>query len=311
MGIKETEGQGPRKMETNSFKDEKELALLQEIEETVIKRVDLGFSFEALEILDREDTAKSEIEELKGMLGPGIVTRLFGLGNSFYYGRLRAGKFTNFSEVVLRLGMEPSKIYILALSLFFQNPHQDFRILAARSFLISFLGKMLAMQMGLKEEESKKVELGGLFLKIGKVFMLLYEHQQKIKLEEGFVSRCYPYLTLRVVDFFKLPEFLKGLLSFSLFRLEETSFSLSSLVDLAHSTVDKSFKRYGKFMMQSPMPDNDGIVIGSLGSILLNQMEALGLGGYVEVNPFLSPKQQAFHFKKMQEQGETSLLNSK
>jgi hypothetical protein len=294
-------------MDTDSLKDEKDLALLQEIEEKVIRQVDLGFSFEALQILDREDAAKNQIEDLRGMLGPGIVTRLFGLGNSFYYGRLRAGKFTNFSEVVLRLGMEPSKIYILALSLFFQNPHQDFRVLAARSFLISSLGRMLAAQMGWKEEEIRKVELGGLFLKIGKVFMLLYEHKQKTKLEESFVSRCYPYLTLRVVDFFKLPEFLKELLSFSLFRLDETSFSLASIIDLAHSTIDKSFKRHGKFIIQSPMPDSDGIVIGSLGSILTSQMEALGLGSYVEVLPFLSPKQQAFRSKKMQDQHERSL----
>ncbi len=294
-------------MEPNPIQDEKELALLQEIEETVMKRVDLGFGFEALKILDREDASKSKIEELKGMLGPGIVTRLLGLGNSYYYGRLRAGKFTNFSEVVLRLGIEPSKVYILALSLFFQNSHQDFRVLAARSFLISFLGKMLAAQMRLNEEEIRKVELGGLFLKIGKFFMLLYEHKQKIKLEESFVSRCYPYLTERVVDFFKLPEFLKGLLSFTLFRLEESSFSLSSIIDLAHSTVDKSFERYGKFIIQSPMPDKDGIVVASLGSILTNQMDALGLGSYVEVLPFLSAKQQAFNFRKMQDRGEASL----
>ncbi len=308
MGLEGIEVQRGIKMEINTLQDEKDLALLQEIEEKVIRQVDLGFSFDALEILDHEDTAKSKIEELKGKLGPGIVTRLFGLGNSFYYGRLRAGNFTNFSEVILRLGMEPSKIYIHALSLFFQNPHHDFRVLAARSFLISSLGRMLAAQMGLKEEEIRKVELGGLFLKIGKVYMLLYEHKQKTKLEESFVSRCYPLLTLRVVDFFKLPEFLKELLSFSFFRLEETSFSLASIIDLAHSAVDKSFKRHGKFILQSPMPDDDGIVMGSLGSLLINQMEALGLGNFVEVLPFLSPRQQAFRSKKMQEEREKSPL---
>ncbi len=296
-------------MEPNLIQDKKELALLQEIEETVVKRVDLGFSFEALEILDREDASRSEIEELRGTLGPGIVTRLLGLGNSYYYGRLRAGKFTSFSEVLLRLGTEPSKVYILALSLFFQNPHPDFRVLAARSFLISFIGKMLAAQMRLNGEEIKKVELGGLFLKMGKFFMLLYAHQQKIKLEESFVSRCYPYLTERVVDHFKLPEFLKELLSFTLFRMEESSFSLSSLIDLAHSTVDKSFKRYGKFVIQSPMPDNDGIVIASLASILTDQMDALGLGSYVEVLPFLSQSQQAFNSRKIKRAGDDPLLN--
>jgi hypothetical protein len=48
----------------------------------------------------------------------------------------------------------------------------------------------------------------------------------------------------------------------------------------------------GELIVESPIPDNDGLVIGSLGSILMN-------------------RQQAFHFKKMREQGETFLLNSK
>jgi hypothetical protein len=260
--------------------------------------VDLGFNFEVLDIFDREDTTKNEIEELQGLLGSGIVTRLLGLGNSIYYGRLRAGKFTDFGEVVLRLGMEPSKIYILSLSLFFLNPHKDFTVLAARSFLISFLGKILAIQMGLKEEEIKKVELGGLLLNIGKVFMLLYEHKQKIELAESFISRYTPFLGLRVVDFFKLPEFLKELFSFSLFRLEESSFSLATIIDFVRLSVDKCFMNTGKFFLQSPMPDHDGIVVNSLGSILFNQMDAVGLGDYVEVVPFLSPKQQLFHLKE-------------
>jgi hypothetical protein len=287
-------------METIPIEDEKDLALLREIEEKSIKMVDLGYNFEALEIFDREETTKNEIEELQGVLGPGIVTRLLGLGNSIYYGRLRAGKFTDFGEVVLRLGMEPSKIYILSLSLFFQNPYKEFTVLAARSFLISFLGKMLAMQMGLKEEEIKKVELGGLFLYIGKVFMVLYEHKQKTKLQESFIARYYPFLGLRIVDFFKLPEFLKEVFSFSHFRFEESSFSLPTIIDLARLTIDHYFKRYGKLVLQSPMPDKDGILVSSLGSILLNHMDSVGLGEYVELIPFLSPKQQLFHLKQVQ-----------
>jgi hypothetical protein len=287
-------------METLPVEDEKDFALLGEIEEKVIKKVDLGYNFMALEILDQKETTKNKIEELQGILGPGIVTRLLGLGNSIYYGRIRAGKFTDFGEVVLRLGMEPSKVYILSLSLFFLNPHKDFTVLAARSFLISFLGKMLAMQMGLKEEEIKKVELAGLFLNIGKVFMLLYEHGQKTKLQESFISRYYPILGMRLVDFFKLPEFLKEVFSSSLFRFEESSFSLAAIIDLSRLTIDNYFNKYGKLVLQSPMPDNDGVLVSSLGSILLNHMNSVGLGEYVEVIPFLSPKQQIFHMKEMQ-----------
>ena len=203
---------------------QEDLEILKEIEEKIIKKVDIGFDPDVLQSLDQEDVPRSQIENLKNQLSDGVVTRLFGLGNSVHYGRLRAGKMTDFADVILRLGLGPSKIYILSLALFFLNSRREFTELAARSFIISFLGKMLAAKMGLKEEEVKKVEIGGIFLKVGKVFMLLYEQQMGKKLEETFISQYYPYLGMRAVEIFKLPEFLKEIISFSLLRFEERRF---------------------------------------------------------------------------------------
>ena len=277
-----------------------DLEILNEIEEKVIKKIDLGFDPHVLEILDEEEITRTQIEPLKDLLSKGVVTRLFGLGNSIYYGRMRAGKFTNFSEIILRLGLGPSKIYILSLALFFLKPGKEFTDLAARSFLISFLGKMLGREMGFGEEDLKKVEMGGLFLKIGKVFMLLYEHAEKKKLDDDFISRYYPFVGLRVVKLFRLPEFLNDVISFSLFRFEENSFSISSIIDLAHSAVDKSFKKFGKFVIQSPMPDGDGVLATSPGFILSNQLDAVGLGSFLEVIPDLSPQQRLHSLRKAQ-----------
>ncbi len=277
-----------------------DLEILNEIEEKVIKKIDLGFDPHVLEILDDEEITRMQIEPLKDLLSKGVVTRLFGLGNSIYYGRMRAGKFTNFSEIILRLGLGPSKIYILSLALFFLKPGKEFTDLAARSFLISFLGKMLGREMGLGEEDLKKVEMGGLFLKIGKVFMLLYEHAEKKKLDDDFISRYYPFVGLRVVELFRLPEFLNDVISFSLFRFGENSFSISSIIDLAHSAVDKSFKKFGKFVIQSPMPDGDGVLASSPGFILSNQLDAVGLGSFLEVIPDLSPQQRLHSLRKAQ-----------
>ena len=277
-----------------------DLEILNEIEEKVIKKIDLGFDPHVLEILDEEEITRTQIEPLKDLLSKGVVTRLFGLGNSIYYGRMRAGKFTNFSEIILRLGLGPSKIYILSLALFFLKPGKEFTDLAARSFLISFLGKMLGREMGFGEEDLKKVEMGGLFLKIGKVFMLLYEHAEKKKLDDDFISRYYPFVGLRVVELFRLPEFLNDVISFSLFRFGENSFSISSIIDLAHSAVDKSFKKFGKFVIQSPMPDGDGVLATSPGFILSNQLDAVGLGSFLEVIPDLSPQQRLHSLRKAQ-----------
>jgi len=292
------ENPGLRKMAEITIDCQEDLAILKEVEEKIIKEVDIGFDPDVLQTLDQEDVPRSQIENLKNQLSEGVVTRLFGLGNSVHYGRLRAGKMTDFADVVLRLGLGPSKIYILSLALFFLNSRREFTELAARSFIISFLGKMLATKMGLKDEEVKKVEIGGIFLKVGKVFMLLYEQQMGKKLEETFISKYYPYLGMRAVEIFKLPEFLSEIISFSLLRFEESSFSVSSIVDMAHSTVDKSFKKFGKFVIQSPMPDLDGILLSSPGSILAAQLEAMGLGSFLEIIPTLTPRQQIQALRK-------------
>lgn len=280
------------------IESQQDFELLKDIEEKIIRKVDLGFDPHVLQVLDREDVSRGQIEALKTQLSAGVVTRLFGLANSVHYGRLRAGKMTDFPDVILRLGLGPSKIYILSLALFFLNSRRDFTELAARSFIISFLGKMLAAKMGLREEEVKKVEIGGIFLKVGKVFMLLYEHQMDKKLEESFVSQYYPLLGMRAVEIFKLPEFLKEVISFSLMRFEEDAFSVSSIVDLAHSTADKSFKKFGKFVIQSPMPDAEGILLSSPGSILAAQLDAVGLGSFLEIIPTLTPRQKIQALRK-------------
>lgn len=271
---------------------EEDLQILTEIEEKVMNQVHLGFDPEVLEILDREETTKSQLESLRERLSKEIVVRLFSLGNSIYYGRLRAGKFSSFSEIILRLGMGPSKIYILALSIFFMNPGKEFTSLAARSFIISILGKILAKQMGLNEEDVKNAELGGLFLKVGKVLMMLYTRQRGEPLDAGFVSRYYPYLGLKIVEKFKLPDFLNTVLSCPVCSFREESFSVPGIVQLAHSLVDKSFKKFDKFVLQSPMPDADGWVTSTYGSIIASQLDAVGLGSFLEIVPCPSPRQK-------------------
>ena len=272
--------------------NEEDLQILTEIEEKVMNHINLGFDSQVLETLDREDVTRKEIEALQEVISKDIVIRLFSVGNSIYYGRLRAGKFSDFSEIILRLGMEPAKVYILSLSLFFMKHDEEFTSLGARSFIISMLGKMLAKQMGMKEEDVKRVELGGLFLKVGKVFMLLYERQIREALQREFVSKYYRYLGSRMVERFKLPDFLREVLSVPICSFTENSFSVRGVIQLAHAIVDKSFSKYGKFVMQSPMPDPEGLVTSTLGSIMAAQLDAVGLGSYLEIIPSLSRRQE-------------------
>ena len=111
---RKVENPGLRKMAEITIDCQEDLEILKEIEEKIIKKVDIGFDPDVLQSLDQEDVPRSQIENLKNQLSDGVVTRLFGLGNSVHYGRLRAGKMTDFADVILRLGLGPSKIYILS-----------------------------------------------------------------------------------------------------------------------------------------------------------------------------------------------------
>lgn len=279
--------------------NEEDLKVLTDIEETVIKKLSLGFDLKVLNILDNEEAVPHEIDSLKGMLSQDIIARLIGLGNSTYYGRLGAGKIFNFREIILRLGMQPAKVYILALSLYFIKPDKEFVTLAARSFVTSLLGKILAKQMACSEDSVKKVELGGLLLEVGKIFMLLYADKMNQKMDEEFIQKYYRYLGLKVFEIFKLPEFLGEILATNHFTFRTASLSWPSIVDLAHAVVERNFRQFGKIIIEASLPDEEGVVVSTYGATLAGQLEAVGLGSYLEIIPILSRKQEIHRLKKM------------
>ncbi len=283
------------------IESEAELELVKEIEEKVLKKLDVGFDLEVLQVLGREDAGRREIEALKELLSPGIMLRLFGMGNSSHYGRLGTGRFTSFFDVVLRLGMEPTKIYIIALSLFSIRPENEFKIVAARSYATSILGRFIARQLRMKEEDVKKVELGGLFLEIGDIFLHLYRIQEQKDLNREFIERFRPMMGLKAVDLFGLPDFLRETITASHFHMRTNSFSISSIVQMANAVVADHFQRHGKMVLQSPVPDADGIVTGTQGFAMANEMDTVGLGAYLEIIPVLSRQQQIHQLRKAKE----------
>jgi hypothetical protein len=101
-----------------------------------------------------------------------------------------------------------------------------------------------------------------------------------------------------MVERFKLPDFLLEVLSSPVCNFNENSFNFRGVIQLAHAIVDKNFKNYGKFIIQSPMPDKEGLVTSSLGSIMSNQMDAIGLGSFLEIAPTLSLRQQIHQARK-------------
>jgi len=129
--------------ELNREVPEPDLALLSDIYEKVIEKLNLGFDPSVLIVLDNEDAHQNDIERLKFKIKEQIVARLLGRANSVVmFGKVKSGDANSFTKVVMRMGMKPAKIYILALALFLLDPALE--PLAGRSFSRAILGRILA-----------------------------------------------------------------------------------------------------------------------------------------------------------------------
>ncbi len=152
---------------------DREREILDAIDTKVLSGLDLGFDPEVLQTLENVDANEREIEMLKAKISEEVLSRLFNIANSVHYGHLRKGKVDNFYQVVSRLGMSFTRTLIVALALFSLVRSREAEIVFARSFAVSVLGgKILARELGLREDDAKKVELGGLLSEIGKVIMI-------------------------------------------------------------------------------------------------------------------------------------------
>ena len=271
------------------IENNEDLKILNDIEEKIIKNINLGYDPQILAVLDDERATSNQIELIKDKITKEIVTRLFRMANAVYFGKLLGGEISSFFEATIRIGMQPAKLYIIALSIFSLSSSKEFKMLTVRSFATSVLGRMLADEMGFHEKEIKKVELGGLFFNIGQLMILLYRTSgSNIDLEEEFISKYSPYLGLKIIEKFKLPGFLNEIIVSPYFRLTEDSLHLSAIVNMANSIVENSFRKYGKLVIQSPVPDE--LISNTPGSIIENQFRAIGFSEYIEIIPVTEAK---------------------
>ena len=268
--------------------------LLRDIRDYGLKEIRVGFSSEILTILDDAEAKSSKIETLKDKLDKEIVLRLFAIANSVRYGKLSAGSVHTFFDVVIRLGMTYTKVLIAALSIATLSHDAAYEAASARSFATSLLGRLLAQKMRIPEDDVRKVELGGLFFEVGKLVIRLYHAAHPgIKASSEFINRYHPYVGIALVEHMELlPKFLVEIISPHAFMLDEDALSVAAIVDLAHNIVYDSFKTHGKFVIASPLPDADGYVTSTIGSVLEDQFAALGLGQYLEVIPLPSRRER-------------------
>ena len=263
-----------------------DLGRLREIETQVLDKLNLGFAPEVISILDNEDARQEDIEKIKLKLRQDVLSRLIGRANLVsHLGKAKAGEANEFLNVVMRLGMKPAKVYILAFTLYFSS--HELEELAARCFSMAIIGRVLAKQLGLNALDQDRVELGSLLLEMGKIPIVLYEKQNNLKLNSDFTSRYHPYFGVRMIQKYSLPDYLAGIILNQHFSIEKNGFSATAVVDLAHCVVERSFMRSGKFVVQSESPGDQSD--SNLLTVINNAFQVIGLRKYLEIKLPIKP----------------------
>ncbi|MDI6717426.1 MAG: HDOD domain-containing protein [Patescibacteria group bacterium] len=264
------------------------LQMLDRIEKNVLGRETFGLNPKAMEILSNEEKATCEdFEELKNLISPEIVGRIASTASSLYSGNLGMGKISSFQSVVMRLGMRNVKGLIIALPLFSQNKDKKTKELEARCLAVSKMAKLIAKRSGLADEIVSKLETVGIFSEIGNVIFRLYELKTKKELLYDFIERYHRFMAMRLLDKFGLADFKE--IAFSEVYSFETP---SGYLHAAKLIVEESFKKEGRLVVESAMPEFDDISYAyAPGLELKNAFENLGLREYLEIIVRLTPQQ--------------------
>ncbi|MEN6330754.1 MAG: HDOD domain-containing protein [Smithella sp.] len=265
------------------------ISFLDTIEEKMINKETLGFSPEVLDVLDNVEAGSQEIEMIKLKISNEILMLVFSIANSAYYKNIRKGKISSFYEVVTSLGMHHVKVMIIILALkILARDDKEMEIIFIRSVVSAVFGKILAQQFGMREDNARRVELGGLFSEIGTMTILLYKklhasHDERI--DETFVKKYHPYLAERLIEQFSLPDYLKQVVFSQSIVLEEDYITISGITRLAIDFVAESFyKFHNQLVVEDLSPtvsSHDEAV--SLAKIIEHQFDAVGLGKYLRI----------------------------
>lgn len=266
--------------------DDSDEALLGDVEQS-LEEINLGFDYDALNVLDDEDARPAHIEALKDQLGTVIAARLFSLANSVHYGKMASGQITRFVDVVKHLGTETTKSTAIFIALMGLSDSRQTREIFARNYATSQLADVLAGQLGVRGNVRSRIALGGLFIEMGKIIMLLYNEKTGTEVDAGFIEKYHTRVGVKVIEKFALPEALAAIISHQHFTfVKKESLGTLAIVHMAHAVMDSSFARHGKLVVQSAMPDPEGILYkNTVGSTLMSHFQIMGLSAYLRVIP--------------------------
>jgi hypothetical protein len=263
--------------------DQKEdLELIQRIEDHIMTVGNFGIDPRIFHILDNIDSSEKEIAGIEKMIDTNLALRLRNMANSVYYGMQRRGKITSFYDVIVSIGMQPAKLFIIAMALFTRLDSRH-KMLDVESFATSLFAKILAEQMTMSATAMEQAEIGGLFLNLGKVAIGIYETAEGVDLDPGFISKYHRDFAIKFIEAFTLPDYLKEFITEDQIILQKNSLSVQGIVYLAHALVEKIIRDHGLILIKSPMPDIKDNLETTLGLKISEYFELIGLGRFLKL----------------------------
>ncbi len=265
------------------------LSLINKIDCIMAGRIYAGpVSADVFRILDNPDASRHEIEDLGRRISQDIYLRLTAVAGSAYLGNLRSGEIGSFYDVVSRLGMQRTKAMIVALTNHFEGKcDPGIETLFAKSYSTSVMAHVLASQYGFRDDAVAKAELCGLFLEIGRKAIMLYKNMypdDNEELDNEFINSYHPYLGVKIVERYGLPDYMKTVILAQSVIMEEHQVSLIGIVYLAYDMVNASFQRHGNRLVikcQTPRPATD--VTRTLEAIIANKFRSVGLERFLHI----------------------------
>lgn len=270
--------------------DNDTLALIENIEQTLLETSLLGFNPAVLAILDDVEIGQREIEDMKVGLGPDVFDYLFGIANSAYHGGIKLGPVKHFFDVVNRLGTQYTKIQILLFSMNrITREDQEAKLIFAKSFAASVVGRFMARSFGFSHDAARKVELACLISGIGSMMMTVYRNHYQagsLVLSDEFIENKHLYLTERIIRRYMLPEYLPEMIMNNYLILDRTTIALPGVVRMAIAFVDWSFQKLGnRIVLRAGYVSLDDRYSPSLAALIADKFASAGLSSYLVVLP--------------------------
>jgi hypothetical protein len=256
--------------------------LFQKIEDYLINGENIGIDPRIFHILDNTDSSEEELAGIEKMIDVKLALRLRSMANSVYFGMHRHGQVNKFNDVITSIGMQPAKLFIIALALF-ARLDVEHKLIEVESFTVSLFAKLLAEQMSLSKTAVEKAEIGGLFLNLGRVLIAIYATEKHSAIAPAFVEKYHQEFAVKIIEKMTLPDYLADVILENRFSLKKDVLSVSGVVFLAKALVEKIIRENGLIAIKSPMPDVADNLETTIGLKIQQYFSLIGLGSYLRV----------------------------